>query len=404
MSLSTEFDESVCRQILIIEDNPDDYFFTIRHLKKHGLNFAHERVHTREAILKAIKPKADKAIATDWDLILCDYKLPGMTGMDVLTLLKNQGCDLPVILISGEIGEDTAVEAMRAGASDYVLKAQLHRLVPAIQRELLEYARRKQLFETKQLNEAMTAELIEARDRAVKLNHHKSNLLAFVAHEVKNPLKAIELFSEQLSVDIEALPDEQQAFAGEKLTYINEAINDARAILEDIVDIAKIESNTLSLHITRVPVDELFEQVLRSCQLGIVRKGMTVDTQNDGVSVVQGDALRLKQILVNLVGNAIKYSPTGTTITLSVTKKNEHVIFTVADEGHGISEDDQKHLFDEFYRVNNRYRQQTEGIGMGLALVKRLVECHQGEIGVQSRLGKGSTFTVSLPVELLSAV
>jgi DNA-binding NtrC family response regulator len=124
-------------RVLMVEDSEDDVLLTIRALKKGGYDPVYERVETAEAMHMALSEKT-------WDVILCDYNLPGFSGLKAITLLKERDIDLPLIIISGAIGEETAVEAMTAGAHDYVMKGNLSRLIPAIERELKEAESRRQ--------------------------------------------------------------------------------------------------------------------------------------------------------------------------------------------------------------------------------------------------------------------
>lgn len=377
--------------VLIIEDSETDALLLLRHITKGGFLPVYERVDSADEMRIALAKK-------QWDVVLSDHNMPGFNSLGALQILKESHQDIPFIIISGIIGEEMAVEALKAGAHDYLLKDKLTRLLPAIKRELNEAKQRQQLRETEAQRQYLEDQLNRAKDLAEAANKRKSRVLAFVAHEFKNPMNAISTFSDILMKS--DLPDKQREY----VEHIRTACQHVRDLMNDILDIAPIEAGTIKLDIQEVDITSLVEEVKIIVEEPAKQKQISLQFNiSHNVETLSVDPKRLRQILINLMSNAIKYTNAQDTVILNVypdlCNEKPCLSFEVIDHGIGIPESELENLFQDYYRVRNTLTAQREGLGLGLALCQKLVQLHGGSIDVKSAENAGSTFIVKIPLE-----
>lgn len=241
------------------------------------------------------------------------------------------------------------------------------------------------------------ARLFEREERLVdelrQLDGYKSRLISTISHELKNPLTAIQGHLEMLD-ESDVQPSVRHA-----LDAIGRSAGRVSRIVEDLLVLSRVENP--SRPFARVPVD--LQKAVESCldvlAFQAASKHLTVSLRMPtGEPVLAlGDERELDQVCANLLSNAIKYTPAGRSITVTLSRAHDHVVLEVADEGIGISAEDQVGLFEEFFRTGNPDALEQPGTGLGLAIVQRIVQRHSGRIDVQSTLGVGSTFRVLLP-------
>jgi PAS domain S-box-containing protein len=246
--------------------------------------------------------------------------------------------------------------------------------------------------------EERTAELTAANAELAKVASHKDDFLASMSHELRTPLNAILGLSESLQEQVYGQLNEKQL---RSLHSIEESGRHLLSLLNDILDLSKVEAGKIQLQIDTVCVSSVCQASIRLIKEIAHKKqlkfSLTFDSQVDSV---QADERRLKQILVNLLGNAVKFTQEGGTLGLDVVQdaSQNAVRFTVWDTGIGISPEDLPRLFQQFVQLDSRLSRQYAGTGLGLVLVRRMVEMHGGKVTVESARGKGSRFTVSLPL------
>jgi signal transduction histidine kinase len=239
-----------------------------------------------------------------------------------------------------------------------------------------------------------TRELADANERLVRLNKAKSDFVSAVSHELRTPLAAIKGYAALLgSGQFGALA----APMAERIGKIEKHADLLAQLINNLLDIARIESGRITMEHRAIPLKEFFTAIqdVITPQLEAKRIRYTLDL--DGIKELLGDSQHLQRVFVNLLSNAVKYTPEGGVITVGLKREDKAVLATVTDTGCGIAPEDQKKLFQEFYRANDPINQQVRGTGLGLALAKRIVEAHQGKIWVTSEKGNGSVFSVSLP-------
>jgi len=238
---------------------------------------------------------------------------------------------------------------------------------------------------------------LEQSNAALKdANKHKSLFLANMSHELRTPLNAIIGFSELLTDARDGQFDEatRRRFLSQILTSGKHLLS----LINDILDLSKVEAGQMELRLQMVSVAESVDQVVRTIEPLVTKKNLTLTANADGVGDVLADAGKLKQMLLNLLSNAIKFTPEGGTVTIGALRSKDRIEISVADTGIGIAEADQRQIFSEFHQVDTGPGRKHEGTGLGLALTRRFALLHGGDVRVTSRVNKGSVFTLSLPV------
>jgi signal transduction histidine kinase len=246
--------------------------------------------------------------------------------------------------------------------------------------------------------EASQRQLSRARDEALAANRHKSAFLANMSHELRTPLNAVIGFSEVLLEKVFGELNEKQ---DEYLNDIHSSGKHLLSLINDILDLSKIESGRLELSPSTFELPVTIDNALVLMRDRARRAGVGLSQEVDsGIGTMTADERKLKQILINLLTNAVKFTKDGGSVTLRAQRLDGEVEIAVTDTGIGIAPEDRDLIFEEFRQAGDEWARNKEGTGLGLALTKRLVELHGGRIRVESELGRGSTFTFSLPVDV----
>jgi signal transduction histidine kinase len=191
-----------------------------------------------------------------------------------------------------------------------------------------------------------------------------------------------------------ALNEKQQRY----METVQKNAHRLKALVDDLLDVSRIEAGTLELKLAEIDVAQEVEEVAQSLQNHIRDKQIQLDLAfPPGLGGVRGDRLRFSQVISNLLSNAVKYSPLGAKVTVAAADLGEYLSLSVADTGMGIAPADQAKLFTKFFRVDNSTTRQESGTGLGLYITRHLVEAHGGQISLESQVGKGTTFTIAWP-------
>ncbi|MBP1769865.1 MAG: response regulator, partial [Candidatus Aminicenantes bacterium] len=310
------------------------------------------------------------AMAKDYDLVVTDLKMPGLGGMDVLKALRKDRPRTTVIIFTGYSSVETAREALKAGAFDYVPK-------PFTPEEL----------------RSVVANAIEARRNAAGAK--MLDLMAIVSHELKSPLAAVQTTATTLHRGyFGKLEPEQQK--------IVETIIRNCAYLEDIIrsyiDLSKMELDGLAAFKERVPfASAVVAEVLAMPGVRDNIRKMPIVTELEGDPVMDGDPALLKILAGNMVNNAIKYGTEGTPVRIRLETKDGELIFSVRNEGVGIPDEARGRLFRRFERLRQKGTEGVKGSGLGLYICKTIVDKHKGRIWVGGEPGHWVEFSVALP-------
>jgi signal transduction histidine kinase len=228
---------------------------------------------------------------------------------------------------------------------------------------------------------------------ALAFDRDKSAFLAALSHELRTPLNAVLGFADVLLAEVDGpLSDD----ARENLTVLRSSADHLRELIDDILDLSALESGELKLEVGAVDVFAVASQVVREARVTVEDKDVVVSLSGEP-AIAWADARRIRQIVENLVGNAVKFTQEGS-VDVAVNLRGDDVVISVADTGPGIPEDDQAAIFEE-YRQTQSAQRARKGAGLGLAITRRLVRMHRGKIELASEVGRGSTFTVSLPIQ-----
>jgi len=348
----------------------------LRELQRGGYQVEYERVETRASMEAELSQRL-------WDVVLCDYTLPRFSAEAALRTLQEKGLDLPFIVISGTIEEEGAVELLKAGAHDFILKSRFARLLPAIQRGLTDAENRRRQRQA----EAERKELI-ARLEAINTEIERFTYLAF--HDLRAPLITIKGFLGSVKQDLEA---GRYAQAQKDLQRITGAADNMDTILSELLEFARI--GRVRRPSEDVPLEQLVQGALQALERVIQAKGITVKVAPD-LPVVRGDRVRLREVFENLIENAATFTSRQERPLIEIGTRQEdgQHIFFVRDNGVGIDPRYHRRIFELFEKLDPG----TEGVGIGLALAKRIIEVHGGRIWVESEgQGRGSTFCFTLP-------
>lgn len=314
------------------------------------------------------------------DLILMDIVIKGdIDGIETAAII-NQELDIPIIYTTAYADDETLQRAENTGSYGYLLK-------PFKEREL--HATIKIALSKHQ--EAVKMQKLIAL--AAAKSENRSRFISMAYHDLNTPLTTIQLSAEMLE------DSELQSASGtpnKNVARIKKAVSNMSGLLEDILMLSKAESGKVSLNLNPINATDLCTSILEELQPIVTDKHLvTFRAQRDPLHA-NLDAKLLHHLLTNLLSNAIKYSPNGGNVSLELSCENEQIILCIRDEGIGMTAEYQGKLFQEFERGANVG--QIKGSGLGLCIVKHIVDLHGGTISVESAIGKGTTFIVALPL------
>lgn len=349
-----------------------------------------------ELVCVAKRDEYLSALDTKPDLILSDFALPNYDGLSALAAARSMTPFTPFIFVSGAIGEERAIEALRLGATDYVLKTRLDRLVPAVRRAIQEAEDKKARRIAEQERDRLLDLERKARADAETANRMKDEFLAIVSHELRTPLNAILGWARILRTE----PADQRALEKGLSTIERNALAQAR-LIDDVLDATRMITGKLRLEPRNVRVSSFVEAAVEAVRPVAAAKGVAIECHvAEDVGIIVGDSERLQQVVWNLLSNASKFSERGATVSVEARRVDGSVVIAVVDRGAGIDAEALPRIFDRFFQVDGApLTRKQRGLGLGLAIVKSLVELHEGKIEVHSAgIGMGATFTVRLPI------
>ncbi|HXG59909.1 MAG TPA: ATP-binding protein [Planctomycetota bacterium] len=438
-------------RVLLVEDSRDDADLILRELRRGGFEPAAERVDSPQAFRAAL----DRA---PWDIVISDYQIPQFGGPEALAILQERGLDIPFILVSGAVGEDVAVLAMKAGAHDYVMKDRLARLAPAVRRGLAEAevrrerrraeeALRKAYEDLERHVQERTAELVRANARLQeelaerrRLEEERNRmfvqllrgqklqaigqLAAGVAHEINNPVGwilsnlgaleryagTLERFIRETDALVRSLSGPRAARCKEKFARLRKEI-DAEFLLKDLVQAVR-DSRDGAVRIRdivsglrafsrpderepeKADLSEIVESAIRLCT-GELKYKAKVTRSLAPLPKIPCRPREIEQVLINLLVNAAQAISERGEIFVSTSREGDEAVVRIRDTGSGIPPEHRKRLFEPFFTT----KPVGKGTGLGLYMAYKIVRAHGGRISVSSKVGEGTEVTVRLPME-----
>ncbi len=371
-------------RILVAEDSEDDFEILLRELRRGGYAVSATRVAARGSF--------EAALASSWDLVITDWSMPGFGGQQVLESLAAHQLRTPCMVISGTIGEEPAVAALRAGALDFLSKDKPKRFLPAVERALRESRERAQTDEIRRRSQEL-----ELQNRRIQeASRLKSEFLANMSHELRTPLNAIIGFAELLhDGQVDPAMPEFREFLGDILASGRHLLQ----LINDVLDLAKVEAGRLEFRPEPVDLSKVIGEVCAILRTTAAAKQIRIEIDVDpAVRDVVLDAGRFKQVAYNYLSNALKFTAPEGRVTIRARVVDDDTFrVEVEDTGIGVAAGDLGRLFVEFQQLESGSGKRHQGTGLGLALTKRLVEAQGGSVGVTSILGQGSTFYALLP-------
>ncbi|HEX8968849.1 MAG TPA: HAMP domain-containing sensor histidine kinase [Chloroflexota bacterium] len=356
---------------LLIEDNPGDARLLREMLRDAGTGQASANLSLAVRLADGLERLSQGGI----EVVLLDLSLPDSSGLETFRSVHAAAPDMAVVVLSGLADEDVAVSAVHEGAQDYLVKGKvdggtiLRSMRYAIERQRLEGARRD-------------------------LERQRDEFFSSVSHDLRTPVAAIKA---AIGVVLANEPRDTPPALHRLLGNIDLAADELARLIDDLLEIARLQAGRVELWRSRVDLRDVVQRSLRSLEPLIQSRGQhLIVTQPETPVVVHVDAERLGRVLRNLVSNAQKYGREQGTISVTTIATDDEVTVSVADDGPGIPAEEQERIFERFYRVGGSL---VSGSGLGLAIARGLIELHGGRLWVDSALGRGSTFRLSLPLD-----
>ncbi|EIJ40993.1 signal transduction histidine kinase [Beggiatoa alba B18LD] len=318
------------------------------------------------------------------DIILLDIMMPGINGFETCQRLKadTQTTDIPIIFMSALSATSHKIMGFEVGAVDYLSK-------PIQAKEAL--ARIQTHLTIRELQRHLQTQ----NTLLQQLNVEKSELLAITAHDLKNPLSAIQLLAEVLHKSCHELPPNKVSEYAHK---IDATARRMFQLINNLLDADKIESGRLNLSLEPLDFLPILRNQLKQYAEPAHKKDLNIKLKHhDNEYMILADLTALQQILDNLISNAIKYSPAHKNIELSLQVTDNNIVFSIQDQGYGLSYTDQTKLFTKFARLTPKPTGDEHSTGLGLFIVKKLTEAMAGDIHCESKENQGTKFILTLP-------
>jgi len=356
-------------RVLLVEDDAADAELMLRALRGGGFDPESDVAQNAADFLKQIHTKS-------YDVVLADYNLPSWNGMETVEVLRREGTDIPVVLVSGSLGELTAVECIKQGAADYVLKDHLARLPESVRRALRE---RKLRSEHRQFQEELA-----------RSNRDLEQFAYVASHDLQEPLRMVATYTQLLAERYAGKLDENAD------KYIHYAVDGAlrmQTLVQDLLAFSRVGRQGTDFRV--VDCSALLHVVKQNLKTAIEENGAQIEC--GPLPLVVADSSQLGQVFQNLIGNAIKFRGAAPpVIRITAEKKDREWMVAVSDNGIGIAPEHAEIIFVIFKRLHTR--SEYPGSGIGLAICQKIVERHGGRIWVESKPGEGSTFKFTLPI------
>lgn len=367
--------------VLVVDDTPQNVQLLTRILRSEG--------HTIQTALSGMDA-IDTAHEVIPDVVLLDIQMPEMDGYEVCEYFKANETlmHIPIIFISALTDTEGIIKALHAGGVDYVTKPfNIQEVVARVNSQMVVVEQRREID---RLHE-------QDIQHYHAIDDMKNEFIRMATHDLKNPLGIVMGYAE-IFEHIQIQDERQRALMDQGLDAIQHAIDKMMNLVTDMLDLAKMGTN-VGLQLETMELVPVVSRWVEAHRVRADEKEQWLNFTSDHEEfTVEMDPRSFERVVDNLVSNAIKYTPEGGRIDVSIEQGEDCAIIKVADNGYGIPTDSLGSIFNAFYRVPLEEHRQAEGTGLGLSIVKTIVEQHDGRIYVESQLGKGSTFFVILPI------
>jgi signal transduction histidine kinase len=369
-------------KVLLVDDDEDDYLLT----KALFADISPDKYEIKwvDSYNTAV------ALGTPdcYDICLLDYRLGTNTGLDLLDALRKQDYKCPMILLTGQGDREVDNMAMKAGAADYLVKGQIS--ADGLERSVRYAVQQGQAAEerVKLIREQ------EARARAEAANEAKDEFLATLSHELRTPLNVMLGWVQLLRKN-----GDNEEIYDKAIDAIERSARMQTQLVDDLLDIARINNDTLELTMKKLDIATTIEPAATGLRPVADDRDITLEVSlPNEPCFVHGDPERLQQVVNNLLSNAIKFTPIRGSVSLTLSVRDSRCMITVTDTGKGIDAEFLPFIFDRYSQSKDTKSGRKGGLGLGLAITRRIVEMHGGTIRAESAgEGTGATFTVELP-------
>jgi signal transduction histidine kinase len=360
---------------LLVEDNALDAALVVRALSKDGFDVIADVVQDEAAFTRALHTHPP-------EVVLADYNLPNWKGMEALGVLRGEALDIPMILVSGALGDVTAVECIRQGATDYVLKDGLARLPEVVRRALREKDERT-------LRHKIEEDLARKVDELARSNADLEQFAYVASHDLQEPLRMVTAYTQLLGERYRGKLDEN---ADKYIGYASEGAQRMQVLIQDLLAFSRIGRNGFTYG--SVDCNAVMADVLQTLASTVQESGAVVTHAE--LPAVWADRTQMTQLFQNLIQNAVKFrGKEPPAVSVQAEKTGLRWQFSVSDNGIGIAPEYAENIFVVFQRLHART--EYPGNGIGLAICKKIVERNGGKIWVESQPGSGACFKFTLP-------
>jgi signal transduction histidine kinase len=368
------------KPILAVDDDADFLAYVAAALRSSGFSVA-----TAGSCADARARLAERR----YSLVLADLRLPDGSGLDVIAEARRHDPLAVGVVLTGHGSVDSALEAMREGAYDYITKpCEPDLLLAAVRRAQEQHSLKTALLEK-------TAQLERLQEQLSR----RSAMIQNVSHELKNPLSVVYGYSAfLLKQRDECAPEDIER----SLNSIHNNAERLNHLLEELLESTRVSGHRVELDRASIPASKLVEDAVHGFAVEADRRKVKLSAGPSTKEPVHADAARVHQVLGNLLSNALKFTPEGGRVVVTAENAGGEARFCVSDTGCGVSPDDLPHLFERFYQASTT-KDQHSGLGLGLDISRGLVELHGGKIWAESELGRGSRFYFTLPKALTAA-
>lgn len=356
-------------RVLIVEDNPDDAFLIQEMIKAKG---AGQFELSSEGTLRGARDRLRKE---PFDLILLDFNLPDSRGLATIQSLQPDASHLAIVVITGMDDEAIALEALKIGAEDFLVKSKFD---GSLMVRSAKYAVERKRSEDLQ-----------------RVSKSKDEFLAHMTHELRTPMNSIIGFSEVLLGEKFGPLNERQKKYAQNIVMSGRHL---LSLINDVLDLAKVDSGKMVLETSSFPVKECLEEALLMMEgLPSVEKIKPVFEVDGDLGEIRADQRKIKQVVFNLLSNAVKFNP-ACKVGIRARKIEGGIEVAVWDAGIGIAPENLEKVFEAFFCVQSAYNKTTKGTGLGLAICRKIVELHHGKMWIESEgTGKGTTVKFTIP-------
>jgi signal transduction histidine kinase len=364
-------------RILLVEDNAADSELVLRELRRGGFEVSGTIVQSAQEFRESLRSDCP-------DLVLADYNLGQWRGMEALEILQSEKLNIPLILVSGALGDVTAVECIKQGATDYVLKDSLARLPISVARAL----REKRLQAERKVASDQLAKNMEELARS---NAELEQFAYVASHDLQEPLRMVTAYSQLLGERYRGKLDAQ---ADKYIAYAVDGATRMQTLIQDLLAFSRAGSQ--SLMGDSIDSNLIVQHALKNLQVALQESGAVVNFEN--LPMIIGNGSQLQQVFQNLIGNALKFRgkemPVIQVTAEMILPRDDRWTFCVSDNGIGVAPENLVNIFVVFHRLHTR--NEYAGNGIGLSICKKIIERHGGTIWAESQLGHGCKFKFTL--------